>query len=656
MLQVVGMCLCLWQPRGASAEDVLVETKLVASDGGAADQFGSALAVSGDVLVSTAPYAAPDGRRSAGAAHVFLRDATTTTWTEQKLLLPHDGTADDQFGINVAIDGETLVVGAPNARIKGTFQQGAVYIFQRHQGGTDNWGEVIKLTDDSVGFGGHFGSAISIQGDQLVVGASEGSTRHGRVTLFERNRGGADAWGAVTTIYYSAVGDAGNVVSFGSAVALDGDLLLVGAANSSVSYVDQADGAAYLFRRAADVPDRWDYVTRLITPGADRCANGLLLSEIWLQTVEVREEALRCATEDSQTDNDDFGYAVALDGDIAVVGARFAEDADGNSSVGAVYVFQGNAAQGDQWSKVAKLAPADASTSAYFGSALALAGDTVVVGAHGADIGPKRDKGAAYVFQRDAAGSWGELEKLIAGDGLSLGYFGTAVGLDREAPLVGAKGADNWRGAVYFHQPAEPDEEPTEPPPAFEPTGELVDDGVVEGPGGALLGAVETSLGAPLPVWIREVEAPPEPLSVRATVRSPFYNVGAVRTMLVVGEPAFAVALPIPQGADPSHIAAAVLVPAGGVIDDPAAASFWTPVLGVHDPESGLLVVGLDALLPEGATIVLIEHPDLAPVAMPVPVTAGTARAASDSGPIFELSCYDFPDPSPVRAGARRAV
>ena len=422
MLQVVGMCLCLWQPRAAAAGDVFVETKLVASDGGAVDQFGSALAVSGDVLVSTAPYAAPDGRRSAGVAHVFLRDATTTTWTEQKKLLPHDSTADYQFGINVAIDGETLVVGAPNARIKGTFQQGAVYIFQRHQGGTDNWGAVIKLTDDSVGFGGHFGSAIAIQGDLLVVGASEGSSRHGRVTLFERNRGGADAWGAVTTIYYSAVGDAGNVVSFGSAVALDGDLLLVGAANSSVSYVDQADGAAYLFRRAADVPDRWDYVTRLITPGADRCANGLLLSEIWLQTVEVREEALRCATEDSQTPTTTTSamrspWTPTLPWSTrALPRMRTATRRSARSM--SSRAMRHRATSG---SEVAKLAPADASASAYFGSALALAGDTVVVGAHGADIGPKRDQGAAYVFERDAAGSWGELEKLIAGDGLSLG-------------------------------------------------------------------------------------------------------------------------------------------------------------------------------------------------------------------------------------------
>jgi hypothetical protein len=74
-----------------SPPEILVETKLVADDGMTADQFGAALAVSGDVLVTSAPAAVVDGKPYAGTAYVFLRDPATTTWTEQKKLLPQDG-------------------------------------------------------------------------------------------------------------------------------------------------------------------------------------------------------------------------------------------------------------------------------------------------------------------------------------------------------------------------------------------------------------------------------------------------------------------------------------------------------------------------------------------------------------------------------------
>jgi hypothetical protein len=201
LLQSIAVALGVsgWTPSTLRAQtsppEILAETKLVAEDGMAVDQFGSALAVSDDVLVTSAPFAVFDGKQSAGTAYVFVRDPATAAWIEQKKLLPQDGAAFDQFGTNVAVDGETVVIAAPSAAVNGTFQQGAVYIFGRQQGGTDNWGEVAKLTDDTVGPGGHFGSAVAIKGDLLVVGASEASTRHGQVTVFERNRGGADAWG-----------------------------------------------------------------------------------------------------------------------------------------------------------------------------------------------------------------------------------------------------------------------------------------------------------------------------------------------------------------------------------------------------------------------------------------------------------------------------
>jgi hypothetical protein len=169
------------------------------------------------------------------------------------------------------------------------------------------------------------------------------------------------------------------------------------------------------------------------------------------------------------------------------------------------------------------------------------------------------------VFEREAGApdAWGEIERLLAYDGLSEGQFGSAVALDGAARIIGAKGAETYRGALYLHAPAE---DPGGP--LFPPTGELVDDGIVEGPGGVLLGAVGAAVAEPIPVWIHEVPAPTEPLFELAVPRGAFHNIGAVQTTIAADEGTFALALPVPEG-DTAPLAAAMLVSAHRVLDGP---------------------------------------------------------------------------------------
>lgn len=204
---LVGLGLLL--PAPASGGDVLVEPKLVASDRAESDQLGHALARSGDVLVAAAPYADVDGVRFAGAVYVFLRDPVTGDWAERKKLVSRDRVVLDTFGASVAADGDTVAVGRPNADVAGVVSQGTVHVFGRHAGGTDNWGEVVALTDGSVGVLGEFGASVALSGDLLAVGADRRFADGGRVTLFERDRGGKDAWGKVATILDSDVGGNG---------------------------------------------------------------------------------------------------------------------------------------------------------------------------------------------------------------------------------------------------------------------------------------------------------------------------------------------------------------------------------------------------------------------------------------------------------------
>jgi FG-GAP repeat len=577
-------------------------------------------------MVVAAPEADVAGVETSGAAYVFVRDPTGGQWLEHQHLLPADGDFGDSFlDLTLAVQGDTIVVGAPYTTMQ-DFQEGVVYVFERDRGGPGVWGEVAQLSDVNVDDGGHFGSSVALEGDLLVVGAAQDSSaRNGWVRIFERDRGGADNWGQVTTLAHTAVGDAGHPRSFGSAVAIEGDLLVVGASRTSVSWIGRFDGAAYLFRRGPTDADRWDYVTRLIVPRADQCVGGLTVSQFLVQaSVEEREAAAACAIENPTSGA--FGHRVALDGDTMVITARFAHAEDGTSSTGKAHVYRRDASDDALWHYVTPLSGSGASAFAYFGSALALAGDVVLIGAPGTTIDTRQRQGAAYLFERAAGGpdAWGEVAKLTASDGLSEGSFGSAVALDGAARIIGAKGDNANRGAIYIQAPAAPPEEPSGL--AFEPTGELVDGGIVEDASGVLLRAASNTLPAPLGVWIHEVEAPAEQLPPEATAHGSFYNVGAVETTIATSEGTFALALPVPEGADPAHIAVAVLVPADRQTEGAEPEDLWLPVTGVYDPDQGLFSIALDVLERTGETFVLMERTDAAALAGGGPVRGPMLR------------------------------
>src|SRR6266511_232527 len=140
-----------------------------------------------------------------------------------------------------------------------------------------------------------------------------------------------------------------------------------------------------------------------------------------------------------------FGFAVAIDGDTTVVGAPL--DSAANTNAGAAYVFVRTAGA---WVEQAKLTASDAGLNAEFGNAVAISGNTIVVGAH-ADPADGIQSGAAYVFVRTGT-TWAQQAKLRAPDSAVGKQFGAAVALDGETVAVGAIGDDDGAfkaGAVY---------------------------------------------------------------------------------------------------------------------------------------------------------------------------------------------------------------
>ena len=321
-----------------------------------------------------------------------------------KELSASDAVAGDQFGEAVSISGDTVVVGA----FQKNSNQGAAYIFSRNQGGTDNWGQVKKLTaSDAKQFDG-FGIAVAISGDTVVIGARGKNSNQGAAYIFSRNQGGTNNWGETKKLIAS---DAAQGDLFGSSVVVNGDTVLVGAPNNN-----SVRGAAYVYYRNQGGTDNWGQVKKLTASDAAQA--------------------------------DQFGNSISISGDTVVVGA-YQKNLPTGSSYGAVYIYSRNQGGADNWGETKKLTASDAAPSNFFGNSVSISGDTVVVGAPGKNF----FTGAAYIYSRNQGGdgNWGEVKKLTASDAAQNDQFGSAVSINVDTLVVGAWGKNASRGAVYVY-------------------------------------------------------------------------------------------------------------------------------------------------------------------------------------------------------------
>ncbi|GAF91309.1 unnamed protein product, partial [marine sediment metagenome] len=143
----------------------------------------------------------------------------------------------------------------------------------------------------------------------------------------------------------------------------------------------------------------------------------------------LNETAKLVPSDGAQDDNS--GYSVAISGDTAVVGA-YADDDNGSSS-GSAYVFRYN---GSSWAEEQKLLASDGEANDYFGHAVAISGDTAVVGAYGDDDNGS-SSGSAYVFRYNGS-NWSEEQKLLAFGGGVGDQFGYSVAISGDAIVIGA--------------------------------------------------------------------------------------------------------------------------------------------------------------------------------------------------------------------------
>jgi uncharacterized repeat protein (TIGR01451 family) len=326
------------------------QQELTASDPEPNSDFGLAVALSGDTLVVGAPGEDGPAGLESGAAYVFVR--TGTTWTEQQKLTASDASAYLGLGFSVGIDGDTVVLGTLSAHPTGPGGPGSAYVFVRS--GT-TWSEEQKLTASDGSTDDYFGQSVSIVGDTVVVAARGADlpamANAGAAYVFVRQ---GTTWSEQQKLTAS---DAGIDHFLGSAVSISGDTTLVGR-----TLADGLTDAVYVFVRSGTAWSQQQKLTSNDTPSAE------------------------------------FGSAISVSGDTALIGAPYAPGA-ATEYLGAAYVFLRS---GTAWSQGQMLQADLATADGYdrFGAAVSMSGDTLLVGVPQDDIPYNVDTGSAYTFRQ----------------------------------------------------------------------------------------------------------------------------------------------------------------------------------------------------------------------------------------------------------------
>lgn len=389
-------------------------------------------------------------------------------WSEDAKLAPGSLVSPDRFGDALAIDGDLMAIGAfDRAGSSGTQGDGAVFIFSRNEGGPDNWGLIREIPAPVPN--GDFGFSVGLSGETLVVGAraeDRAGVDSGAAYVFERNEGGADQWGLVKTL---ASNDLAADDAFGASVDIDGDRIAVGATGANGS--SGARGAAYIFERDFGGSGNWGEVRRILpAEGAgsfgfsiDLEGDEVLVGSITYNAPDVffKGAALLFAKDEGGTDNwgqtarllhpagevnDWFGWDVALDGDRAIVGMR---EAEGPADRQGAFLFERNAGGTGSWGFVREFQPADGEVSDRFGRAVELVGDDIFIGSM--DWNNFQGRVQSYRFDSDVS-EW-QLRGIYTTDpAVQNTGLGGKIAAQQGLLVAGAFSEAGGRGAAYLFE------------------------------------------------------------------------------------------------------------------------------------------------------------------------------------------------------------
>jgi hypothetical protein len=333
------------------------EAKLTANDAEAGDQFGGSIALFGETILVGARRDDDNGDES-GAAYLFTRYGSD--WIQQAKLTAADGEAGAEFGRSVALSDDTAIIGAARDDEKGE-DSGSVYVFTRS--GT-NWSQLAKLTAADGAKGDVFGISVALDGDTALIGADlddDKGENSGSAYVYTRSKG---TWSQQAKL---TAADAGNVDIFGVRVAISGDTALIAARRDDDDVNGADSGSAYVFIRSgtswtqqakltandAEAGDLFGYNvalyedTGIVTAAMDD-DKGLNSGAAYVFTRSGSDwsQQTKLTAADGAAD-DVFGWSVSLSGNTALIGAP-TSIFELPGGPGSAYIFQRS---GGSWSQ-----------------------------------------------------------------------------------------------------------------------------------------------------------------------------------------------------------------------------------------------------------------------------------------------------------------
>jgi hypothetical protein len=342
--------------------------ELTASDGGIGQEFGgnnysppffggNAVAISGDTIAVAAPFA---------DVYVFVKPSSG--WRDATQTAKLTAANGDPFG-SVAIDGSTIVAGAPSSAVPA----GAAYVFVKPASGWANANETAQLTSSDGTAGDDLGDAVAISGGTVVAGAPFATAANytngdgpGAAYVFTEPSGG---WRNETEAARLDASDGVSGDMLGFSVAVSGHTVVAGA-DDEFDSPRQNPGAAYVF---VEPQAGWSSETQTAKLTASDGAPG-----------------------------DFLGNTVAIHGNTVIAGAPFAT-VKGNSEQGAAYAFLKPTSGWANETQTAKLSASDGAGNDVFATGLGMSGDTVAFGAPGAAVHRHAGQGAVYVFSASSS-------------------------------------------------------------------------------------------------------------------------------------------------------------------------------------------------------------------------------------------------------------
>ena len=362
-------------------------------------------------------------------ATISAAPARAQSLTENTTLTASDADVNDQFGGAVAISGTTAVIGS-FLDDDNDLNSGSAYLFD-----TTTGQQLFKLLASDGQRNDFFGSAVAISGSTAIVGARGDDTpilSTGSAYLFNTNTG--------QQLFKLVASDGASSDEFGFSVAISGTTAVVGAYGDNTSV--NGAGSAYIFDtttgqqlRKITLPDanqdaRFGYAVAITGTTAIIGAPGGIGEEIrsgaaYVYDTTTGQQLAKLTASDGEL-FDLFGSSVAISGSMAIVGAPVTNDAGTES--GSAYVFDITTGQ-----QLFKLVSSDLSAFDRFARSVAISGTTAIVGATGDDNGGSQT-GSAYVFDTTTGE---QILKLTASAPRTDDLFGASVAISPEAAIIG---------------------------------------------------------------------------------------------------------------------------------------------------------------------------------------------------------------------------